>query len=217
MGFPTAEQLLKQAANGERLTAAQRRHVVGFLMATQPEVTNREMSATFQVDERMIRFDKAAIREQKAKLITQDDISLVIADIRLAYERFVVEIRRSMKAKGCIVGSPNYLNHLKAEMEMELKVVEALQNLGYYPKNLGNMTVEKYEFKSVVRKDGSVETRRADLFDANTLPQSDREKRMVLDAEYLDVPQLPAAKENGQDISETTQPSAVEVTDKENH
>jgi hypothetical protein len=116
------------------------------------------MAEVFKVSERMIRLDKKYLREEKAKLIKEDDPGLVVADIVLSYENQVADIEKS-KGK-CKIGSRDYLEHCKAIFNMRREMVKALQELGYYPKNLGNMTVEKFVYKSIVNpKDNSVLTR----------------------------------------------------------
>jgi hypothetical protein len=58
-------------------------------------------------------------------------------------------------------------------MELRFKCVKALQDLGYYPKNLGNMTVQKFDFKAIVNKlDGSVTVHNRDLIDEPKLYRS---------------------------------------------
>jgi hypothetical protein len=197
MALPHAEKLLKEAHEGKVLSTDQRRHVVGWLMATQPEVTTREMADAFNAAERTIRDDKAWVRKQASEVIKSEDIGLVIADIRMTYERFVERIEKSLKK--CTEGTTVYLNHLKLLMEMELKVVEALQSLGYYPKNLGNMTTTKYEYKAHVARDGNVEVRPVDMLDhfieADENPD-DSKKREAFDAEFTDVKLLPASTES---------------------
>jgi len=185
-----AEQLLKAATKGEKLTTDQRRYAVGYLMATQPEVAVIDMAQTFGVSERTIREDRLIIRRQVADVVRQDDIGLVIADIRLTYERLVDELAKSKKK--CEAGTRVYLDHLRAEWDMQKEVIEALQSLGYYPKNLGNMTSTKYEFKAHVTKDGSVDVRPVDM----VIDVEDAKKREALEAEFIDIPQLPAPADN---------------------
>jgi hypothetical protein len=167
-----SEQLLLKAESGEQLNVDERRVAVGHLMATRPDLSNMDLGKLFGVSDTMIRKDKDWLRKQTADEIVKDDISLVIGDIRRTYERFVVEVEKSTKK--CAEGTNTKLAHLKAGMDYQLKVVEALQSLGYYPKNLGNMTKKTFVFKShVSEKDGSV----------STLP--------VIDAEFEDVKDAP--------------------------
>lgn len=156
--IPHAEKLLERAQHGEKLTAPERRHCITFLMATMPQ-TNDEMAEMFQVCDRQIRDDKKWIREEKVKTIKEDDIGLVIADIAMSYEKQVNDLERSKKQ--CKMGTPAYVGHCRAIFDCRMKMVEALQNLGYYPKNLGNMTTQKFIYKATVSVDGAVDTSRA--------------------------------------------------------
>lgn len=161
MAIPHAEKLIQRAQGGERLNTKDRRHALAFLIATQAAMTNSELGTLFQVSERQIRFDTKYIREEKARLLSEDDIKLVVADIAMTLERQMHDLEKS-KLK-CKVGTPAFLQHCKAIHEIQLKTVEALQNLGYYPKNLGSMVVEKFEYQAIVTRDGSVANRPVDM------------------------------------------------------
>jgi len=160
---PEAEKLIQRASAGERLTTADRRYCISYLTATRPELSNIAMGDIFGVTEAAIRLDLKKIREDKAKLIREDDIGLVIADIALTFERQVQDIERSKNKSQ--IGSRTYLEHCRAIARMQVERVQLLQELGFYPKNLGNMTVNKFEYRAVVTKDGSVDTRRVDMGD----------------------------------------------------
>jgi hypothetical protein len=159
--LPQSEQLLERARAGERLTTKERRHCVAYNMAKAPDISNVAMGELFQVSERQIRLDKQYIRQERAKLVKEDDVGLVIADIAMSFDNEVQDIQRS-KTK-CKIGTPAYLNHCKTIFDLQLAKVKALQDLGYYPKSLGNLTVDKFEYVAVVGKDGSVNTRPIEL------------------------------------------------------
>lgn len=155
MAIPVAENLLASLGKGEKLNTNDRRHCVAYLMATAP-VSNVELARMFDVSEGTIRADKKIIREERAKSIKQDDIALVIADINLCLEKQMADIEASKRR--CKQGTRSYLDHCKAIFSMQVSAVQALQNLGFYPKNLGNMTVERFDWKATVAKDGAVST-----------------------------------------------------------
>jgi len=189
MALAHATQLITEAqARTRRLNASERRLCVQFLQATQPDLTNAEMGEWFQVSERSIRLDKVWIRAQKAKFLKDElskDLSLVIADIAMDFEKQVSDIEKS-KGK-CKLGTRPYVDHCNSIFDMRLKMVKAFQDIGYLPKNIGNMTVEKFEYKAVVAMDGSVNTRSADMFDSTK----------ALDAEIIDIPKaLPSGEGN---------------------
>jgi hypothetical protein len=199
-----AEALIKSAKDGEKLDADKRRHAVGYLMSTQPELTNLDLATLFDVSERTITEDRRNIRQQAAELVTQEDIALVIADIRLSYERYQQQLASSLKK--ATQGTRVYLDHLNSGMQMQVRVVEALQSLGWYPKNLGQLTKKEFRFEAHVTKDGTVDTRPVELLDhlvdTPKLTGDDAERRKILDAEFSD---LPATE---QDNADPTRPEA---------
>lgn len=188
MAAPTAERMIDEAKKGKRLKAKERRHCISYLMITGADSGSTALAEVFGVTARMIREDKAHIRREKAELIKEDDIGLVIADIVMCFDSQVRDIEQS-KTK-CRKGDRTFLEHCKAIFDLQLKKVKALQDLGYYPKNLGNMTVERFDYKAVVGKDGSVDTRPADLPDSAFYTD-----QQILDAEFetLTPKQLTAA------------------------
>lgn len=154
MATPTAQELIDRAYDGYKCTTKERRHVITWLQATSGNdkasisMTNRELGALFGVTERTIRQDKQSFRKEKAKFIREDDISLIIADIALDYERQIRDIEKSKQK--AVPGSITYLRHCTDALELRIKMVKALQDLGYYPKNLGQLTVTKWDFMSKV-------------------------------------------------------------------
>lgn len=175
-----AEKIIERAQKGEKIASNERRHAVAYLMTTDLSQSNQELGKLFGVTEGQIRHDKKTIREDRAKLIREEDIALVIADIMINFDRQVRDIERSKR--DCTPGSRNFLEHCKAIFNLEMQRITALQNLGYYPKNLGNMTVSRFEYEATVAKDGGVVTRPVQLqFDDNG---------QVLEAEFEDIKQL---------------------------
>jgi hypothetical protein len=181
MPIPYADKLIERAQKGERLTAKDRRHCVGYLMGTRPEMTNVEAAEIFQVSEGLIRQDKKRIRHERAKLIKEDDIGLVIADIAMECDNQIRDLEASKRK--CKMGQRAFVEHCKAIVDTRLKSVKALQELGFYPKSLGNLTVERFEYKAVVGRDGSVDTRAADIrFDGSEIIDADFEEQLQLEA-----------------------------------
>lgn len=152
-----AEKLIELSKKGQKLSAKDRRHCVAYYMGMSSGLTNNELGELFQVSERMIRIDKKTVKEERVKLLKEEDIGLVIADIALTLERQMRDIETS-KAK-CSMGTIPYLKHCEAIHAIQLRTVKALQELGHYPKNLGNLIIEKFEYRADVSKDGSVLTR----------------------------------------------------------
>jgi hypothetical protein len=192
-----AEALIKKAKTGEMLSPDQRRHAVGYLMsnAMQRVPSNMEMAEMFRVDEKTIRRDRDHIRKQASELVKEEDIALVISDIILTYERYCERIERQI-AKLAKEPSRLHLDYENSLISTKLRVVDALQSLGWYPKNLGQLTKKTFEFKAVVTKDGTVDTRDVAMLDhLIETPSTDQERREALDAEFMDMPQLPAAPE----------------------
>ena len=186
----TAETIIQSAQKGETILTKDRRHAIMYLMATEPQVTNAELANLFAVAERTIRLDKTTIRKEKSKAVKDEDVSLIIADIQMDFERNVRDLEKSKKA--CQPGTHLYMKHCTEIVKMRLDIATALQNLGYYPKSIGHLTVAKYNYQSSVSKDGVVETRRVDSFD-NDHPSD----TPTIDAEVVaDLKQLPAAEED---------------------
>jgi hypothetical protein len=185
VAIPVTQRLLDEART-RKLTVKERRQCVVYLKTTDPETTNVYLAELFQVTERTIRQDLQKFRKDKARFIKEDDVGLIIADIALDYERQVNDIEKSKaKAKP---GTGVYLQHCTSAMELRLKMVKALQDLGYYPKNLGNMTIKKFDFTAVVEPiSGQVTT-----VQSGDVP--------ILEAEFTDQLALPegvrAAEEN---------------------
>jgi hypothetical protein len=187
--IPVTQKLLEESSK-RKLTTKERRQCVVYLKTTIPDTTNTELAERFGVTERTIRQDLQAFRKEKAQFIKEDDVGLIIADIALDYERQIRDIERS-KQKAPL-GSLRYLQHCTNAMDLRLKCVKALQDLGYYPKNLGQMTVQKFDFKAIVNKDGSVDVMKREQLIADH--RKDVDEGNILDADY-DVPELESAED----------------------
>ena len=190
--FPTRSEQLVLRAEGmlnlggeEKLPAADRQDALAYLMAVRPDMSNVDLGRFFRCNEKTIRIDKDIIRKRMSEEITKDDISLVVSDIRTAYERFATELAKSTQK--CEYGTNTKLAHLKAEMDYRLSVVSALQSLGYYPKNLGNLTKTQFVFKAHVAKGGGV----------NTVPVETAEELKTIEAQEYKL--LPGACESDED------------------
>lgn len=197
MALPIAEDIIKRAENGEEITAKERRHAIAFLQSMQPENTGtQDLVRLFKVSDRQIRIDKQQIREEHAKLITDEDIGLVIADIRVSYENSARELYR--QAKLSKPGSAVRLSYIKAQHDMLLKTVEALQNLGYYPKNLGTQTTNSFEYIATVdMRTGDVETHSRSSLSDEQFSSLKANQAIGLLPEYIDSPPADAEDENG--------------------
>jgi len=161
--FPTrSEQLTLRAealynmGGKDSLDTEERRDVVQYLMLMRPDLSNVALGRYLKVSEQSIRNDKELIRRRVAEEVTDKDVSIVVSDLMRGHELLMVDLYRSKKA--CAIGTPAYLNHLKFEQEAQFKVVELLQSLGVYPKNLGNLTKTEFVYKAHVSKGGGVNT-----------------------------------------------------------
>lgn len=169
MAIQTTENLLDDARNGQKLGVEDRRRVVRYLMYIQPELSNTETAEIFQVTEGTIRNDKKIIREEMAEELRNEDVGLVISDIAFNFRRQLRDLEKS-KAK-CQPGTKEYRQHCESILKIELDKTKAFQELGYLPKNLGNLTMEKYEYAAVVIKGDQVESRPLTMFDDDTQAQ----------------------------------------------
>ncbi len=182
MAIPRADTLIKKAREGEKLNHVDRRFCVAYLMATAPDESNVSLAALFAVSEKMIRNDKLFIREEKAKFIKEDDIALVIADVALNFDRQIRDLEAGKRVCGVQKngkGTRTYLEFCKSIFKLELDKVDALQNLGYYPRNLGTLTKQTFEYKaSVSVMEGGAP--------ASKLVAQRADKDGTLDAEFCD-------------------------------
>lgn len=191
MAILSVQRLLENAQGGEKLTTDDRRRVVAYLTGTQPDVSNADMAEWFQVSEGTIRKDKMTIRQAMANELKEEDIGLVIADLLYDFKRQIRDIEKSKESAKD--GSMAKLAHCTSVMELRLKTVKALQDLGYLPKNLGSMTVDKYTYAAIVAVDGSVDTRPIHMFDEATqnrlsLTERKEDDAQVTEAEFTDLP-----------------------------
>ncbi len=150
MAVPLSEKLLTRARNGERLATRDRRNCVTYIIATEPETTNVAMAEIFQVTERTIRDDKMWIRQERSRFIREEDVSLVIGDIAASFDNEVRDLQVAKRNKECKPGTRTYMEYCKSIFDMQLRKVKALQDLGYYPRNLGTLTMEKFEYTASV-------------------------------------------------------------------
>jgi hypothetical protein len=179
-----AEGMLKGEAE-DKLPSADRQDALLYLMSVRPDLSNIELGRLFKVNEKTIRNDKEAIRKRLSDEMGDKDIGLVISDLVRGHERLMTELAKST-AK-CEYGTNTKLAHLKFEQEANFKIVEVLQSLGVYPKNLGSLTKTEFIFKAHVAKGGGV----------NTVPVTTRSELKTIEAaEYK---QLPGAYETDED------------------
>jgi hypothetical protein len=192
--FPTRSEQLVLRAEGmlnlggeERLPSEDRRDALMYLMTMRPDMNQIELASFFKVNEKTIRLDKDVIRKRLSEEITKDDISLVISDLQRGHERIMSELAKST-AK-CEYGTNTFLAHLKFQAEQETRIVEVLQSLGYYPKNLGNLTKTEFVFKAHVAKGGGV----------NVTPIESQEELKTIEAQEAKL--LPGAYESEEDLA----------------
>lgn len=186
MAIPVAQKLIDTARGGVRLNAKDRRYCVAFLIGTQGDLTNNEMGDLFQVSERQIRLDKKFIREEKSRLIKEEDIGLVIADIAMSLERQIHDVECSKRK--CKMGTGTYVEHCKTIHDLQLKTVKALQDLGHYPKNLGTLSIDKYEYKASVICDTTLTPRPMNLEITDGLSKEEpAELEEIPYAEFVDI------------------------------
>lgn len=195
MAMFTTERLLEDAKAGVKLGVDDRRRVIRYLMIVNPENSNVDLAAIFQVSDTMIRKDKATIRQEIADDLRTDDVGLVIADIEFNFRRQLRDLEVS-KAK-TQPGTTERRLHCQAILDIELRKTKMFQDLGYLPKNLGMLTTETYEYAAVLIKDGSVESRPMNLFDTKTQESiRERDKPRLLPNKIIegntDTPAIPS-------------------------
>lgn len=201
--IPNAEKILLAAEAGEIISAPDRRHAIRFLMSQSPEkaADTAGLAELFKVSDTLIRKDKRGIREDKAAVLKEEDIGLILADIALDYENQIRDLEKSKKATK--PGTALYVQTCKTILEMRFKATEVLQSLGHYPKNLGTQTTKKFSFHAVVdTKDGSVQVQNEAItprvIEATFVDPYEKE-RAAFDEEFGEKPAqcaLPPAPEN---------------------
>lgn len=190
------ENLIHNAETGVKLNASDRRRCVGYLMTTQLGLSNTEMAAKFGVSEKTIRDDKKFVKADLISEMRDEDAGAVAADLAFNFRRQLRDLELSKQA--CKLGSKEYLAHCNSILDIELKRMRALQDLGLLPKNLGNVSVETFEYAAVVIKGDQIDARPIHAFDEKTqqqiktvnakaLPESTDEK--VIDVQYEDSPE----------------------------
>lgn len=127
--------------------SADRRIAITTSLLTDSK-SNAEFAEELQVSERTITRDRTAIRRDIAETIRSEDVGLVLADIRIAFDKNMRDIGESKKQAH--PGTKTYLDHATAEFRMVQDYVSALMDLGVFPKNLGVVHTEKYEFSATV-------------------------------------------------------------------
>ena len=193
-----AEKWLSEAKAGTILPTEARRHCVAYLMSSEA-MTVPEMAELFQVTERTISYDKAEIRKMVAEEIKAEDVALILADIRLAFGKNLRDIEKS-KAKAKL-GTKTYLDHCTAGFKMQLDYMKGFQDLGVYPKELGTIHVDKFEFSATVGLDTSNTPRPVQMFDKQ-IP--------TIQAEVVESPKALSDGKEGTGTSTTTAAGVVD-------
>lgn len=179
-----AEGMLKGEAE-DKLPAADRQDAVLHLMSVRPDLSNIELGRLFKVSEKTVRNDKEAVRKRLSEEMGDRDIGLVISDLIRGHERLMTELAKS--TANSKYGTATKLAHLKFEQDATYRIIEVLQSLGVYPKNLGNLTKTEFIFKAHVAKGGGV----------NTVPVNTREELHTIEVAEAKI--LPGGHETAED------------------
>jgi hypothetical protein len=215
MALPATKKLL-ELAKKEKLEHRDRRQCIAFLRATQPDLSNTELAEMFQVSERMIRFDIKAIQTLLAKEYAALDPTVIVADILIMRDRQIANIEKSLKK--ATLGTGTYLEHCLALDRLMRESTATLQTLGVLPKELGRQIEERYEFRAIVHRNNTIETRRLDAILVDSALTADKEQellkadndreREILEAEFVDVKPLPAPKTHDESQLAAPQPNS---------
>jgi hypothetical protein len=163
MALPAAHEIIRRAEKREKITRKDRMHAIGYLMATDSK-TDTELAEMFNVSPRQIRFDKQDIKKEKVDILKEENVALVIVDLQMNIERQIRDLERSKAS--CKVGTDLYRKHCDSIIKTQLALNATLRELGWLPKNIGNMTITSFKYEAIVDKDtGGVDTRRVDMFD----------------------------------------------------
>jgi hypothetical protein len=83
-----------------------------------------------------------------ASELRDDDVGLVVADIVFTFKRQLRDLEKSKAA--CRPGTTEYRKHCESLFNLERECKKLLQDLGWLPKNLGNMTMTEYHYAAIV-------------------------------------------------------------------
>jgi hypothetical protein len=175
MPLNTPEKLFQEAKEGKLLSAAERRHCLAWWAATQNEkLTNQEFGDIFHVTERTIRVDFGKIRNQIVlELVENKNVDFIVTDILLEFNKQIRDMEKAKreleKNKG--VGKEVYLKHCVAIVDMRLKVINSLQNLGWVPKSANTSTKDETVYIAEVGQDGSIETKKLKKITETTISE----------------------------------------------
>jgi len=164
MAVITAEKLYQNAAQGKRLRANERRHVLAYLDVTDPGRTHVELGKFFQVTEEVIRKDRQKVRKKLAiDLKDELDISSVMVDLENTFRH---ELRDMQVSKlQTPLGSEKRLRHSVAIVDTYLKVLKSYQEFGILPKNAAAVYKQSYNFITVLGENQVLEAKEVDLLD----------------------------------------------------
>jgi hypothetical protein len=82
------------------------------------------------------------------------------------------------------MGGRPFLEHCKAIAGLSRDRVKLLQDLGWLPKNLGNLSVERYDYRAIVNeRTGSTDTRAVTNYDEEVEDAEFEEQKLLTSAE----------------------------------
>ena len=159
--YLSATDLIEEAKN-RILSCDERRSAIAHYLVTDGSISNGQLATQFGVSESMIRKDKAAIRDTMAEELRSADPGRAVADAFMVFHRQLRDLELSKKKAS--PGSREYLGHCKALMDIQMQILKAQQDLGFLPKNIGSLSVSKFEYSAILMPDGTISARPIEEF-----------------------------------------------------
>lgn len=195
----STERLVEMAEGGEKLSSEDRRRALAYLKVARPELSKVDLAEMFSVSEGQIRKDLRIIVEESTDEMRDQDPATIIAEAVSTLRRQVADIEGAKKSAR--KGSRDYMQHCVSIADIQFKLLRALQEVGYLPKDASKMAQQLYEYAAVVLKGDNVDTRPIDMFDGETRKTIEARKKRAqqLLAEpvpkILDIDEEPAQRE----------------------
>lgn len=155
------EKLYQRAQAGEVLSAKERRHTIKWLRMSMAEMSYQDMAQLFQVSVRLIYQDVTKIRRAKTKEVEKEDVMFLIGDLKMAFEKTLRDLEFSQRK--AVPGTKTYLDHCRAIFDLRKQLVHLYQEIGLYPKDIAQLTVNTYNLTANVVQDTTREQRAIDL------------------------------------------------------
>mgnify|MGYP001175403392 CR=1 FL=1 len=156
----TALTLLEESKSGKKLTSSERRSVVYYLKAIQPEITDLELANTFATSISIIKKDQLEIRKTLSNELKQTTVDLIIADVHDAVKRTLKKLENNVAIleQRKQSGSDSYTRAALAVLDGWTKYYKISQEMGIVPKDTTPEITTEYHWVAGVDEQGKAYT-----------------------------------------------------------